>query len=102
MYLKKSEAPRVVRLADGSWLSRADLPEPRAYWTSARKETVVRAVDAGLITLGEALTHYDLSPEEFDGWREAVRLKGRGGLRAPAQTRVRQNALSRARREVDK
>lgn len=52
----------------------------------------MRAVDCGLITLGEALTLYDLSPEEFDAWRSALRRRGRSGLRAALQVQSRPHA----------
>lgn len=100
MYLKRSGSPRVVRLQDGTALSRADLPSAdETHWTAARKAAVVQAVDAGLITLAEALATYALSAEEFDDWRQCLRRHGRRGLRATGLRRTAP-ALGFIRREA--
>ncbi len=51
MYLKKIDGPRAVTLADGTIMTRADLPRPDTRrWVASRKATVVKAVESGLIT----------------------------------------------------
>ena len=56
MYLKKVKGPRAVTLADGTVMTRADLPDARTRrWVASRKAAVVRAVVCGLITREQAL-----------------------------------------------
>jgi hypothetical protein len=82
MYLKKVDGPRAVTLADGSALSRADLPSPGTRrWVASRKAAVVRGVLYGLITQEEALRRYALSEEEFAAWVRAVSDHGEAGLK---------------------
>jgi hypothetical protein len=59
----------LVRLADGSLLSDADLP-PRdtTRWVASRKLAVVRAVLYQLRTQEEVLETYSISEEEFCDW----------------------------------
>lgn len=91
MYLKKVPGPRAVTLPDGSVMTRADLPDPRTRrWVASRKAAVVRAVTAGLLSRGDALELYALSPEEFDGWQKAVARHGEAALKATALQRYRQ------------
>ncbi|ROU04022.1 DUF1153 domain-containing protein [Histidinibacterium lentulum] len=91
MYLRKVEGPRSVRLADGSVMTRADLPSVKTVrWVASRKAAVVRAVSAGLLLRETALKIYGLSEEEFDGWRSAVETHGEAALRATALQRYRQ------------
>ena len=69
MFLKKMNGPRVVILPDGRTMSRADLPAadtPR--WISRRKRAVAEAVQAGLISRGDAKRIYALSNFELDAW----------------------------------
>ncbi len=90
MYLKKSNGPRTVTLADGSILSHADLPPPNTYrWVASRKAVVVDAVVHQLISRKEALVRYDLSDEELDAWIAAAILHGRDALKATAAQRFR-------------
>ncbi|MGI9389067.1 MAG: DUF1153 domain-containing protein [Boseongicola sp.] len=73
MYLKKVNGPRAVTLADGTVMTRADLPDARTRrWVASRKAAVVRAVICGLISREDALKHYNLSDEEFDAWHALV------------------------------
>lgn len=82
MYLRRISGPRSVTLADGSVLTRADLPSPDTRrWVASRKARVVDAVTYGLIPLAEALERYDLSEEEFLLWKNAVELHGEAGLK---------------------
>ena len=91
MYLKKVDGPRQVMLPDGVILSRADLPPPDTRrWVASRKAVVVKAVQHGLITQGEALERYDLTEEEFGFWRQAVENHGDKALRVTTIQKYRQ------------
>jgi hypothetical protein len=82
MYLRKGPGPTVVALPDGTQMTRADLPPHGCTrWVARRKEAVVRGVEAGLLTLEEAMERYDLSEEEFESWRRGMRAFGRDGLK---------------------
>ena len=82
MYLKKVEGPRAVHLADGTVMSRADLPTPDTRrWVASRKLAVVRGIAYGLIDRSEALRIYGLSNEELDGWAVALKKNGIKGLK---------------------
>ncbi len=60
-----------------------DLPPPDTKrWVSRRKAEVVSAVRAGLLTLEEACSRYNLSVEEFLSWQRLVESHGVAGLRA--------------------
>lgn len=90
MYLKKANGPRTVTLADGTILSRADLPPPNTYrWVASRKAIVVDAVVHQLLSRKEAMARYDLSDEELDAWIAASLLHGRDALKATAAQRFR-------------
>ena len=92
MYLKRETGPRMVKLSDGSMMSRSDLPDQRIRrWVASRKALVVRAVEANLITAQEAIEWYDLSEEELASWREAVAEHGVKALRATSVQAYRQN-----------
>jgi len=91
MYLRKVEGPRSVTLADGSIMTRADLPsEKTRRWVASRKAAVVRAVEYGLIAQKDALERYQLSEEEFTEWQTAVLQHGEAALKATALQRYRQ------------
>ena len=82
MYIKKIQGVRVVKLPDGSTLSRADLPRRETRrWVASRKAKVVQAVKFGLISRDEALTMYELSPDEFSSWWLAVDSHGEEALK---------------------
>lgn len=82
MYLRKVDGPRSVSLPDGSILTRADLPPPDTVrWVASRKAVVVFAVAYGLISRAEAISCYDLSEEELEGWEAAMRRGGVSGLK---------------------
>ncbi|MFA8384318.1 MAG: DUF1153 domain-containing protein [Pelagibaca sp.] len=90
MYLKKANGPRTVTLADGTILSRADLPPPNTYrWVASRKAIVVDAVVHQLLSRKEAMARYDLSDEELDAWIAASLLHGRDALKATAVQKFR-------------
>ena len=91
MYLKKIDGPRAVRLPDGTYLTRADLPpENTRRWVASRKASLVKAVKYGLITLAEAMETYCLSEEEFASWQSAVETHGEAALKVTALQRYRQ------------
>jgi len=80
-----------VTLADGTVMTRADLPsEKTRRWVASRKAAVVRAVSSGLIQRKEALEKYSLSDDEFSEWENAVALHGEAALKATALQRYRQ------------
>ena len=59
----------------------ASLPPPdTTRWVAGRKAQVVAAVEAGLLSLDEALARYGLSLEEFSGWQRALCRHGVRGL----------------------
>ncbi len=91
MYLKKVDGPRSVTLADGSFMTRADLPSPKTRrWVASRKAAVVRGVLYGLVTQSEAMRTYGLSEEEFQSWVSAVADHGEDALKATALKKYRQ------------
>ncbi|MFO6463253.1 DUF1153 domain-containing protein [Jannaschia sp. KMU-145] len=91
MYLRKGQGPHVVTLPNGTQMSRADLPPAgTTRWVARRKEAVVRGVQAGLLTLEEAIGRYELSEEEFAGWEAAMSNHGTDGLKTTLTQRYRQ------------
>lgn len=91
MFLKKVDGPRAVTLADGTVMTRADLPPASTQrWVASRKAAVVRGVLYGLVTQSEALRRYGLSEEEFRGWVAAVAEHGEEALKATAVKKFRQ------------
>ncbi len=67
---------------DGKLLTLDTLPPADTQrWVARRKAEVVTAVRAGLLTLEEACSRYNLSTEEFAGWQSAIEKHGLGGLR---------------------
>ena len=91
MYIRKEQGPLFITLADGSKLSRSDLPpKDTSRWVARRKARVVMAVVGGLITQKEACNLYDLSKDELDSWCIAVKKHGTAALRATALQKYRQ------------
>lgn len=91
MFLKKVEGPRSVTLADGSVMTRTDLPPANTQrWVASRKASVVRGVLYGLITKSEALQRYGLSEEEFMEWVNAISNHGEGALKVTSLKKYRQ------------
>jgi Protein of unknown function (DUF1153) len=71
----------------GRVITTADLPSSGPIkWTARRKAELVLAVDGGLLSVETACRRYELSMDEFQGWRSALRELGTLGLRA---TRIR-------------
>jgi hypothetical protein len=91
MYIRRIKGPVCVTLPDGSKLTRSDLPPPNTRrWVARHKATVVAAVDHGLLSREEACETYQLSDEELDLWRNAVRRHGAAALRVTAIQKYRQ------------
>jgi hypothetical protein len=66
----------------GSGARMADLPPPETRrWVARRKAQVVAAVRAGVLSLDDACTRYNLSSEEFAAWEHAIDRHGPGALR---------------------
>jgi hypothetical protein len=80
----REEGLRVVKSrADGPGTITDELPSPDTKrWVVRRKAAVVAAVQAGRITLGEALSRYQLTEEEYRSWERAYEQHGLLGLRA--------------------
>jgi hypothetical protein len=73
------QLPTVADL-HGNPITHHDLPPERTRWTANKKAIVVRAVEAGLLTLDEALERYSMSPEEFEYWVIGLAEYGPVGL----------------------
>lgn len=74
----------------GEALTLKNLPrQGETRWVARRKAEVVAAVDGGLISLEEALERYQLSLEEFSGWRRSLERAGIPGLRITQAQRYR-------------
>lgn len=57
------------------------LAPPNGRWTVKRKLALISAVRDELITREQALVHWEVAGEEFDGWVQAYRYRGLDGLR---------------------
>ncbi len=91
MFLKKIGGVRAVTLADGTVMTRADLPPADTRrWVASRKAAVVRAVDGGLISQREALEKWGLSREELAEWKRALDRHGVAALRVTKVQQYRQ------------
>jgi hypothetical protein len=91
MYIRREKGPVFVVLPDGTKLTRSDLPPANTKrWVARRKATVVAAVDHGLIDAAEACRIYQLSEEELEIWRSAVKQYGAAALRVTAIQKYRQ------------
>ena len=62
-------------------------PVTTTRWIPRRKAQVVRAVQAGLLSVDEACRLYRLTMEEFEGWQHALSKAGEGGLRITRRAR---------------
>ncbi|MFT6674116.1 MAG: hypothetical protein ACJAVM_000287 [Sulfitobacter sp.] len=91
MFLKKVDGPRSVTLADGTVMSKSDLPPAKTgRWVASRKAAVVRGVIYGLISQADALERYGISEEEFMEWVRAVSEHGEAALKATSLQKYRQ------------
>ena len=76
---------------DGSPLTMADLPGPKATrWVIRRKARVVAAVRGGLLSLDEACSRYTLTVEEILAWQYSYDRHGLAGLRTTRTQQYRQ------------
>ena len=92
MYIRKLDGPRVVKLPDGSMMTRADLPSPQTRrWVASRKALVVKAVKYGLLSEPEALNRYGLSGEEYTSRANAVEAHGEAAMKAACIQKYRQS-----------
>lgn len=57
------------------------------HWTARRKARVIREVRAGTLTLEQALSDYDISPEEFAAWEREYDRHGVVGLAVTKRAR---------------
>ncbi len=91
MYLKKIDGPRSATLADGTIITRADLPPgDTCRWVASRKAAVVNGITAGLITQTDALSMWGLSKEELQEWLSAVQTHGVVALKTTMVQKYRQ------------
>lgn len=87
-HMAQNAHPLSVTGPDGRKLTLEDLPKPGiTRWVTRRKAEVVAAVSGGLLSESDACRRYDLSSEEFAGWKQLYAKHGRKGLRA---TRLQQ------------
>lgn len=79
----------LVRLADGSLLSVADLP-PRdtTRWVASRKLAVARAVLYQLRPQEEIFETYSISEEEFCAWVSCLAANGPSGLKITSRSNI--------------
>lgn len=91
MYIRREKGPVYVTMADGTKLTRSDLPpKTTRRWVARRKAVVVMAVNSGLIDEEEAQEMYGISSEELHSWRIAMETHGARALRATAVQKYRQ------------
>lgn len=70
-----------------------DLPPPNTTrWVVRRKAQVVFGVQAGLISLEDALRRYKLTAEEYASWERLIERHGIRGLRVTRLKEYRANA----------
>jgi len=81
------------KLADGD----ADELPPKGTtrWVIRRKAQVVAAVESGKITLEDVCERYEVSVEEFEAWRDALRRHGVYGLRSTRSQIYRSDSARR-------
>lgn len=90
MYIRRPKEPYSVTLPDGRKMTREDLPPAGTRrWVASRKAAVVIGVQAGLLSLEEALSRYELTEEEYASWVYAVSAHGVAGLKTTQIQRFR-------------
>ena len=91
MFLKKVDGPRAVKLPDGTFMTRADLPAADTKrWVASRKATVVKAVQFGLLSVEQAMERYELSEEELSHWLRSAMQHGEEALKTTRIQKFRQ------------
>jgi len=94
--------PQTKTRPEAEAISLATLPPPDTErWVARRKAQVVAAVQAGLLSLDEALARYKLTLEEFTGWQRALYRHGLRGLQV-TQTQICKLAERRRQRPLDR
>lgn len=56
-------------------------PSDTVRWVPKRKASLVRALQAGLLSIDEACARYSLSIDELLVWQQELARDGQGGLR---------------------
>lgn len=69
-------------------------PADTRRWVISRKGQVVKAVEAGILTVEEACNRYDLTPEELAAWRRLVQRHGVRGLRVTQLRQYRDQSIT--------
>lgn len=83
---------------DGRAMTLNDLPPPNTTrWVVRRKAQVVFGVQAGLISLEDALRRYNLTAEEYASWERSIERHGIRGLRVTRLKEYRQNGRMESR-----
>ena len=77
---EKQRASLCTRHSDAPVVNKLPPPET-ARWGAVRKATVVRGVQAGLLTREEACVGYSISADEFAMWEGRLARHGIRGLR---------------------
>jgi hypothetical protein len=70
-------------------------PKGTTPWVIRRKAQVVAAVESGKITLDDVCERYEVSVEEFEAWRDALRRHGVYGLRSTRSQIYRSDSARR-------
>jgi Protein of unknown function (DUF1153) len=68
----------------GRRLASGHLPTSTGRWVASRKATLVRGVEAGLLSLEDACSRYAISVDEFLLWQHRLARHGPRGLRVTA------------------
>ena len=90
MLIRKVRVPRTAELPNEGFLRRGDLPPSTAKrWGASRKAGVVKAVRFGLISLEEACSLHDLTPDDYCSWKTAVARYSESAMRATALKKYR-------------
>lgn len=85
---KQRRLDGMVMGPDGNPLTLDTLPPPgNTRWVIRRKAEVVIAVRDGLLSLEDACRRWNLTVEEFEGWKASIDRHGLPGLRT---TRLQQ------------
>jgi hypothetical protein len=81
VFPNKAKGEKRPDMAIGAPVTLASLPPANTErWVARRKAQVVAAVQAGVLTLDEALARYKLSVEEFTSWQRGLFRHGLRGL----------------------
>ena len=69
-----------------------DLPPPDTKrWVIRRKESVIYAVQAKIMSLDDACERFGISSEKFESWQRFIQRHGIGGLRVTRLWKYRSN-----------